>query len=163
MADGIRSKVSQPGDGEAYWQPVPANGYVEVQNSRHAPPTDTPFESGTQTVAPGCFVREHAHSAHEELILVFGGEGVAEVEGVEHPMQPGTSLYLAQGERHKFVSTSDEPLRFFWVLMPGGLGDFFKSIGRPKQAGEPAPEPFPRPEDVAQIEADTVFKKLTPE
>ena len=160
MSDSIRSRASQPGDAEAYWQPVPANGFVEVQVSRHRIKTDTPFEQGTQTVAPNSFVREHAHSDHEELILTFAGEGVAEIEGVEHPMRPGTSLYLAPGERHKFINTGDEPLSFFWVLMPGGLGDFFKAIGREKQPGEAAPEPFPRPDDVGQIEADTVFKKL---
>jgi len=45
--------------------------------------------------------------------------------------------------------------------MPGGLSDFFKAIGREKHAGEAAPAPFPRPDDVGQIEADTVFKKIT--
>jgi hypothetical protein len=44
--------------------------------------------------------------------------------------------------------------------MPGGLCDFFSAIGRPRQQGEPVPEPFPRPDNVAQIEADTVYMKL---
>jgi hypothetical protein len=48
-------------------------------------------------------------------------------------------------------------MTFFWIFMPGGLDDFFEQIGRPKHPGEPAPEPFPRPENVAEIEARTVF------
>jgi len=40
--------------------------------------------------------------------------------------------------------------------MPGGLQDFFEQIGRKRSPGEPAPEPFPRPDDVAEIEARTV-------
>ena len=162
MSESVRSRVIQPGEPEAYWQPVPANGYVEVHVSRHRTVTDTPFESGTQEVAPGGFVREHAHSAHEELILTFAGEGVAEIEGVEHPMQPGTTLYLASGERHKFTNTGTDPLRSYWVLMPGGISDFFGAIGREKRTGEAPPAPFPRPEDVGQIEASTVFKTLEP-
>ena len=79
------------------------------------------------------------------------------IDDEEHPMCPGTSLYLAPTHKHKFTNTGAGPLRFFWVLMPGGLSDFFGAIGRPRAAGETAPEPFPRPDNVAQIEANTVF------
>ena len=50
-----------------------------------------------------------------------------------------------------------------WVMIPGGangLDDFFARIGRSRTPGEPAPEPFARPADVAQIEAQTVFAPL---
>lgn len=134
-------------------------GFVEAHVSRYRHQTITPFESGIQEVAPGSFVREHAHDPHEELILVMEGEGVAMIDGEEQPMQPGTSLYLVPNHKHKFTNTGDGPLRFFWVLMPGGLSDFFSAIGRPRAQGEPAPEPLPRPDDVAQIEANTVFSK----
>ena len=50
-----------------------------------------------------------------------------------------------------------------WVLVPGGLEDFFQAIGRPRQAGEAAPEPFARPENVAEIEAATVFAAIDKE
>ena len=46
---------------ESYWQPVPANGFVEVHVSRHRTQTHTPFESGVQEVSVDGFVREHAH------------------------------------------------------------------------------------------------------
>jgi len=51
-------------------------------------------------------------------------------------------------------------LKMLWVLMPGGLEDFFEAIGRPRRPGEPAPEPFPRPENVEEIECATVFSGL---
>ena len=127
--------------------------------SKHRTQTATPFESGVQEVAPGCFVREHAHDAHEELILVMEGEGIAELEGEQHPMCSGTTLYLSSTEKHKFTNTGEGPLRFFWVLMPGGLSDFFSAIGKQRIGTEAAPEPFSRPENVAQIEADTVFSR----
>ena len=39
-----------------------------------------------------------------------------------------------------------------WVIAPGGLETFFEAVGRPRIAGEPAPEPFARPADVVDIE-----------
>ena len=46
--------------------------------------------------------------------------------------------------------------------MPGGLEDFFARIGRPRAEGDTPPAPFPRPENVQQIEAETVFGSLPP-
>lgn len=159
MTTARRSFAVQPNQAESYWQPVPANGFVEVHVSKHRTQTDTPFESGVQEIAPGCFVREHAHHAHEELIMVMAGDGVAELEGEAVPMTSGTTLYLSGNEKHKFTNTGTEPLRFFWVLMPGGLSDFFKAIGKQRSADDLPPVPFARPEDISQIEADTVFAK----
>jgi len=48
----------------------------------------------------------------------------------------------------------------FWVLLPGGLEDFFQAIGRPRRPGTPAPKPFPRPENVDATERQTVFAAL---
>ncbi len=161
QSNEARAFAVQPGEAESYWQPVPANGFVEVHVSRHEHTTVNPFESGVQEVAPGGHVRKHAHETHEELILVIEGKGTATLGDERHVMQPGTSLYLAPGVSHSFVNETKNPLRFFWVLMPGGLSDFFKAIGRERHNGEQAPAPFARPDNVAQIEADTVFKRLT--
>jgi quercetin dioxygenase-like cupin family protein len=153
------SFATQPGSAESHWQPQPANGFVEVHVSRHRSKTRTAFESGLQEIAVGGHVREHAHDPHEELILVMAGSGTAVIDGERYAMQPGTTLYLAPNSRHTFLNEGQEPLKFFWVLMPGGLSDFFAAIGRERQAGQPAPAPFSRPVNVDQIEADTVFVK----
>ena len=87
-------------------------------------------------------------------------EGVAEIEGCEHPMLPGVSFYLAPHQRHKFVNTGKAELKFFWVFLPGGLSGFFRTIGRPRNPDEPAPDPFERPENIIRIEKDTVFGVL---
>lgn len=64
------------------------------------------------------------------------------------------------GRRHKFINTGTSNLKMFWVLLPGGLEDFFAGIGRLRQAGEPAPDRFARPDDASQVEANTVFVPL---
>lgn len=154
-----QSRVVQPDEGESYWQPVPANGHVELKVAGGADGMSD-FDCGVQEVAPGSYVREHAHDRNEELIFVFEGEGEAEVDGAKHPMRPGTTFYLAPDSKHLFRNTGDRPMRFFWTLLPGGLSPFFAAIGRPRAAGEPAPAPFPRPDDVSEIERKTVFGKL---
>jgi mannose-6-phosphate isomerase-like protein (cupin superfamily) len=156
--------VVQPDEGESFWQPVPANGFAEVRVSHRKHPSIKSFATGIQVIAPGSYIREHVHPAQEELLFFFEGQGEAVIDGVSHPLRPGTTVYVGAGHRHKFVNTSERhELKMCWVMMPGGdagLDDFFARIGRPRTPGEPAPEPFARPTDVEQIEAGTVFAKL---
>ena len=151
------ARVLGPQDGESYWQPVPANGYVRNLFSDKAVASHNRFALGTQTVAPGCFIREHTHDRNEEIIFVVSGRGFVKLDGVEQPLEPGSCVFLGYNRRHQFINPGPEPLTFVWYFMPGGLGDFFREIGRPRQPGEPEPEPFARPDNVAEIEARTVF------
>ena len=154
--------VVQPEEGESFWQPVPANGYAQVQISRRNVVSNDRFSSGVQVVAPGCFIREHSHDIHEELLFFFEGTGKALVDGVEHPLKPGTMVYLGPHAKHKIINDGVGDLKMTWMLMPGGLEDFFEAIGRRRRPGEPAPASFPRPDNVAEIEAATVFAPSDP-
>ncbi len=152
--------VVQPDEGESYWQPVPANGYAEVLVSKRDDPSIGALSSGIQVIAPGCHIREHQHGAEQELLFFFEGTGKVLVNGEEHPVRPGTMVYAGRLNTHKIVNDTDADLKMMWVLAPGGLEDFFEAIGRPRAAGETAPEPFARPENVAAIEAATVFAPM---
>ena len=152
--------VRQPDEGESFWQPVPANGYAEVRVSKRDSPKIQGFSSGIQVIAPGCHIREHQHGAEQELLFFFEGTGKVLVNGVEHPVRPGTTAYLGPWNKHKIVNDSQADLKMLWVLLPGGLEDFFQAIGRPRTPGEPAPAPFPRPENVEEIERATVYAGL---
>ena len=44
-------------------------------------------------------------------------------------------------------------MRLLWVIAPAGLEDWFRAIGRPRRQGEPMPEAFERPADVAEVQA----------
>ena len=157
-----RAIVLGPGDGESFWQPVPANGFVRNLLNGEKTGGTADFSMGVQTVAPGAFIREHTHDAHEEIIFVVDGRGIARIEGVEHPIEKGSCAYIGRGLKHHFLNPHDEPLSFTFLLMPGGLDAFFARIGRPKSHGEPAPAPFPRPDNIATIERETVFGWVDP-
>ena len=48
-------------------------------------------------------------------------------------------------------------MKIFWVFAPPGLEDWFAAIGRPRKPGEPAPAPFNRPDDVAEVQKRVKF------
>ena len=141
--DAVRGHgvVVQPGGGPSFWQPVPANGHADP--TLH--PAVTRFEGlsmGYQTVAPGGRIREHSHGDQVELQICFRGRGRVEVDGVSHPLVPGTACFLGYDVRHEILNESDEELVLLWVVSPPGLEHFFEAIGRPRRAGEPTPAPF---------------------
>ena len=146
-----RGVVVQPDQGASYWQPVPANGHADPKLT----PATTGFEAlamGYQTIAPGCRVREHSHGDQIELQICFRGRGRVMVDGVSHPLIPGTACFLGYDVKHEILNDSTEDLVMMWVITPPGLEDFFKAIGRPRQPGDPAPAPFARPTDVVAVE-----------
>jgi quercetin dioxygenase-like cupin family protein len=155
-------RIVQPGEAESHWQPVPANGFVEVLLAPHNTAMETKFGFGRQSVAPGCYVREHSHDRNEEVIHVVAGMGHAVIGGETHAMRPGTTFFLGRNRVHMFVNDGRVPLEFVWLLLPNGLETFFAEIGRPRSAGEAEPDPFPRPDDVLAIERRTVFAPPPP-
>jgi quercetin dioxygenase-like cupin family protein len=146
-----RAVVVQPGEGPSYWQPVPAQGHADPTLY----PANTGFDGvamGYQSIAPGGRVREHSHGEQVELQICFRGQGHVVVNGVSHPLVPGTACFLGPDVRHELVNDGPAELVMIWVVSPPGLERFFPAIGRPRRAGEPAPAPFARPADVIAIE-----------
>ncbi|WP_285295696.1 cupin domain-containing protein [Aureimonas altamirensis] len=154
---GGEVRVLAPGEGESHWQPVPANGHIEILFAPGIVEMEHPIGIGTQTVPPGSYVREHAHDRNEEVLYFLRGKGRAVVEGQEYPLTPGTAIFIGKNRRHMFINDGEEVMHWVWLLVPNGLEDFFREIGRTRQAGEPTPVQFPRPENVLEIERRTVF------
>jgi len=142
---------------ESYWQPVPANGYVTVALAPHIVGMEFPFALGTQSVAPGGYVREHLHERNEEAVYIIEGHGRAIINKQEYPIGPGSVAFIPKGIRHMFINDADVQLRWVWLILPNGLEDFFRLIGRPRQPGDRVPSNFPRPDNVLEIERMTVF------
>jgi mannose-6-phosphate isomerase-like protein (cupin superfamily) len=143
--------ISGPEDGQSLWQPLPSRGYVTVKFSPQNMPYDT-FSSGIQLLPPGCHIREHGHQQNHELVFVYEGTGSVTIEGETTPLEPGSAVLFGRYARHRIDNTGDVDMKLFWVFMPPGLEDWFNAIGRPRQPGEPMPEPFPRPDNVAEVQ-----------
>lgn len=146
-----RAVVMQPDDGRSYWQPKPANGHADPKLL----PVDTGFKGlsmGFQTIAPGGHIREHSHDTQIELQICHRGKGHVLVDGDRHELVPGTSCFLGYNVKHEIFNDGDEELVMMWVITPGGLEEFFATIGKERAPGDIAPEPFDRPTDVVAIE-----------
>ena len=132
-------------------QPPPANGHADPALF----PGRTGFDGlsmGFQTIAPGGRIREHSHGEQVELQICFRGRGRVMVDGAEHRLVPGTACFLGYDVKHEIINDDSDDLVMIWVVTPHGLEKFFEAIGRPREAGAPAPTPFERPTDVVAIE-----------
>ncbi|MFJ5284833.1 cupin domain-containing protein [Pseudomonas sp. NPDC088429] len=149
--------VLGPDEGKDYWQPVPANGSISVRIDPEILKIQSPFSLGTQTLPPASYVREHYHPIHDEVLHFIRGKGKARIDGVEHIVEPGVTIFVGRNRRHMFINDSDSELHWLWFIQPNGLEIFFRDIGIEKYPGQTAPEPFPRPKNVLDIEKSTSF------
>jgi mannose-6-phosphate isomerase-like protein (cupin superfamily) len=101
-----------------------ANGYAECASQAQRPARHGVLQHpGDRRAA----ARDHSHEANEEILFFFEGEGKVVIDGKEeHKLRAGTSVFLGPNRRHTFINTGDKPLKMAWVLMPGGLEDFFQ-------------------------------------
>jgi mannose-6-phosphate isomerase-like protein (cupin superfamily) len=145
-----------PEDGESLWQPLPSTGYVINKINPYNSPYDG-FSAGLQLLEPGAHIRRHGHERSHELLFCYGGSGYAEIEDNRYDVRAETMIVIGRGLLHKVVNTGREPMRLLWLISPPGLEDWFRAIGRPRQAGEPQPAPFERPANVAATQAQQRF------
>jgi quercetin dioxygenase-like cupin family protein len=143
--------VIGPDDGVSYWQPNPSRGYATVKLSPDNSPYNH-FSSGIQVLEPGASVREHGHQRADEMLFVYRGRGHAMLDGERHEIEEGSLLMLGRYRLHEIVNDGDEQMKILWVIFPPGLEHWFEAIGKPRTPGDPLPEPFDRPDDVAEIQ-----------
>jgi len=139
-----------PEEGESFWQPQPSNGYVTVKISPWNSPHDL-ISAGVQVLEPGASVRRHGHERSSEILFVYEGEGKAEIDGAWHRLSQGSTLMVGRHVQHYVENDGAVPLKMFWAIMPSGLEDWFKALGRPRKPGEAPPAPFDRPADVEEV------------
>jgi quercetin dioxygenase-like cupin family protein len=72
------------------------------------------FVMGITSFPPGTSIRLHSHNTIEQ-VTVIEGEGVAELEGEQHPARPYDTTQIAPGEYHRFVNTGAGRMRILWV------------------------------------------------
>jgi quercetin dioxygenase-like cupin family protein len=75
----------------------------------------TSFINGITTFEPGAAIPFHCHNC-EESVMLLDGDAVAEIDGVEHPLQPGDMSFIPAGVRHRFRNLSEtEGMRILWI------------------------------------------------
>jgi len=72
-------------------------------------------------VAPGGHTPRHCHS-HEHEVFVLEGSGLVMEGDTEHPLSPGTAVFVPPNVEHQFRNTGAGALKFL-CLIPHPLGN----------------------------------------
>lgn len=71
--------------------------------------------NGITIIAPGEAIALHTHNC-EESVIVLEGKAVAELDGVDHPLDTFDTTWLPADVPHRFKNASKEKtLRIFWT------------------------------------------------
>lgn len=77
-------------------------------------PTDG-LVTGIAELEEDGFLALHRHE-QSETYYILSGEGHVTLEGFEHRVRPGTSIFIPGSTEHAIHNTGTESLRFFYVL-----------------------------------------------
>jgi putative monooxygenase len=72
------------------------------------------FSMGITSFPPGAGIRLHSHNTIEQVTLIEG-EGIAEIDGIQHPVRPFDTTQIPPGIYHRFVNTGTGRMRILWV------------------------------------------------
>lgn len=74
----------------------------------------TSLINGITAFDPGAAIGLHFHNC-EESVMVIEGEAIAEIDGVQHRLQTNDTTWIPANVPHRFINTSDRPMRIFWT------------------------------------------------
>lgn len=82
----------------------------------------------------------HYHESWEETAYGLAGTVTYTVEGQDHEVGPGDSLFIPRGKVHGFINRSGEVARCLCIMTPGVLGpEYFRELAALIAAGKPDP------------------------
>jgi mannose-6-phosphate isomerase-like protein (cupin superfamily) len=84
--------------------------------------------TGTAEVPPGGGLSAHRHPP-AEVYRILEGEGVTTLDGVEHAVAAGDSVFIPGDVWHGIRNTGAAPLRLFYVLAADGMADVGYDFG----------------------------------
>jgi mannose-6-phosphate isomerase-like protein (cupin superfamily) len=68
---------------------------------------------------PGEEIGLETHEGVDQFIRIEAGQGVAVLDGKEHPLADGSAVVIPAGTRHNIINTSTEaPLKLYTLYSP---------------------------------------------
>jgi quercetin dioxygenase-like cupin family protein len=77
---------------------------------------------GLARVPAGGGLSLHRH-AQAEVYLVLAGTGVVSIDGTEHALRPGTSVFIPGGAEHGVRAAGEGELRFAYAFAAGSFDE----------------------------------------
>jgi quercetin dioxygenase-like cupin family protein len=78
--------------------------------------------TGLAVVPPGGWLGLHRHSASETYFVV-DGSGLVLLEGAEHPVRPGSTVFIPGNAVHGCRNTGASELRVFYAFAAHAMSD----------------------------------------
>jgi mannose-6-phosphate isomerase-like protein (cupin superfamily) len=104
-------------------EPTPGRVRWRTLISGDRTPTDS-LTVGVAELDPGesrDFV-PHKH-AQAEVYYILSGEGIVNISGAEHPVRPGTAVFIPGGTAHGARNTGTQLLRLLYVFPSDSFAD----------------------------------------
>jgi len=97
--------------------PVETEGAEGCRIRRLVGPEDAApsFSMRQFEIAPGGHTPRHSH-AHEHEVFVLEGSGLVLEDDVEHPLQPGSVVYVPPRQMHQFRNPGTAALKFLCLV-----------------------------------------------
>jgi len=128
-------------EGQSYWMPRGQGEHVTIKVS----PWNVPNASHTvflHEIPPGNFVGEHWHENQPEIFICLAGEGIIQLDDKKFKLEPEAVAYVGNNVVHSIRATGNTPLKMMVIITPSGLEERFKLMGKPRNPGDHAPQPF---------------------
>jgi len=77
---------------------------------------------GVVDVHPRDVPRWHRH-AHAEVYYVLQGQGVVKIDGVEHAIEAGSTVFIPGNAEHGARNTGSDVMRIFYVFAADSFSD----------------------------------------
>jgi quercetin dioxygenase-like cupin family protein len=105
-------------------------------------------------VPPGGGPGPHAHPNMQEAFFVADGEIEFKMEGGSYIAKKGSLVNIPLGGAvHSFKNITDSTAHMLCTVIPAGLDEFFREIGKPVEAGKFLPLHVPGVEELQGLKA----------
>ena len=92
---------------------------LENENFRKVLYTAPHSQLVLMTLSPKEEIGSEVHDDRDQFFRIEAGQGVAVINGVEHPLSDGTAVVIPAGAEHNIINTSEtEKLRVYTIYSP---------------------------------------------
>jgi len=85
--------------------------------------------TGITEFQPGANLALHIHNCEEQVTLLEGN-ATAIIDGVSYQLTAPDTTFISQGLAHRFINTSDRPMKILWVYTTTQVTRTFLESGK---------------------------------